>query len=109
VLKKLGIIVLLLSASVYADNFYVGGSVGLSALESDKKTAIPDERHDLGGFGFIGGGFVGYNFCLPCCFDAGLEVFINGNTTKAKLFHYEDSTKLHVSSKYNWGVRALPG
>ncbi len=117
---------LIMANLAHADSMYVGGSIGISALESKKDhqilngagVALKSEQHDLGHFGFVGGGFVGYNFDLSCYvdegYDAGVEFFANGFTTQAQAAHNISSSVtvpsvLKVSQNYNYGVRILPG
>ena len=107
---SLGFLLVGLVSSLHANHFYLGGGLGLSTVQTCESTSIPSEQHDLGGFGFTGGGFGGYLFCVPCSkLDCGLELFINGNTTRNVVKHLFNDARLHVSSRYNWGVRALPG
>jgi len=41
-LKKLYLVSLFIAGSIYADNFYLGGGVGLSSLTAKEKTTTPD-------------------------------------------------------------------
>jgi opacity protein-like surface antigen len=113
---------LVLTSFAYGNSFYVGGSVGVSALNAKKDhqilgaadVVLKSEKHDLGRFGFIGGGFIGYNFDFCQCYDLGAEFFGNGFTTHAKATHDVSSTvsipsELKISQRYNWGFRVLPG
>lgn len=124
-LKYFLILVLAATSTVQAGCFYAGGSLGVSALRAEKHHTIlnsadivlKSENHDLGVFGFVGGGFIGYNLYDDCfCqnWDCGLEVFGNGYTSEAKATHNTASTvtvasKLKVSQEYNCGARILPG
>ena len=104
-------------------HFYIGGDLGISTQRAKKThqilngagVALKREIHDLGQFGFTGGGFAGYNYCHPSCFDLGMEIFANGFTTEAKAVHQTSSsgitipTKLKVTQRYNFGGRVLPG
>ena len=72
---------LLAFAPMNADNFYVGGQGGITASKVAEKTDYPHEQHNLGGFGFVGGGFAGYNFdSYDSPLDVGVEAFVVGNT-----------------------------
>ena len=99
----------MLSTSAYASHLYVGGQLGLSFLETKHTSVANSIKHDLGGFGFVGGGFVGYDFEFCKMYDLGVEVFIAGNTAENKVDYIDTDSKVRVHSTYNYGVRVLPG
>lgn len=107
-LKRLFALLLLSTSSIFACGLYVGGDIGFAILQTRETTSVPSEQHKLGGIGFIGGGLVGYNFVFSN-YDLGIEGFINGNTTKNLVYHNATASRFAVSSRYNWGFRALPG
>jgi len=100
----------MIATSANASYFYLGGQGGITFSKTAEKTISPTEQHNLGGYGFVGGGFVGYNFDFGCeRFDFGVEGFIVGNTTKNHIFHRQNDAKVTIRSNYDWGFRALPG
>jgi hypothetical protein len=103
----------LISATATA-NFYVGGTAGLSILKTKEQTDVPPHEHNLGGYGFVGGGFVGYygelsNFLCCNCLDYEIEGFVFGNAVRDVVKHFDTDTQFNIHSRWSWGVRALPG
>ena len=107
-MKKFALVIAsLITTSSLFSNFYLGGEVGLSMLKSRERTTIPPEQHELGGFGCVGGGFLGYH--LGDKFDFGIEAFIVGGSVRNTVLHHQNNSKLSVKTRYVWGARVLPG
>ena len=105
----------MISASGFASGFYIGGELGLDAVEVKHHNSGPgfSDRHRLGAFGFMGGGFAGYNFDFGCHkFDFAVEGFITGASTETRR-DYESGTTFtdrhRVHYNYSYGARLLPG
>jgi opacity protein-like surface antigen len=100
-------------APVNYNGFYVGGTVGLGDLNvkefANANGATKPETHHLGGFGFVGGGLVGYDYSITDRIKFGVEGFFNGNTMNAKAIHNFNRSIYRVKQRYNTGVRILPG
>lgn len=106
----------MISTAGYACNgFYIGGELGLAFAEAKVHSHVHTMsdhtfRHHLGAFGFVGGGFAGYNFDF-CQWDLGIEAFITANTIDTHRRHEsEDFSHRHnVNYDFNYGIRVLPG
>lgn len=94
--------------------FYVGIDMGVSDFQDKTSHTILPETHHLGGLGVVGGGFVGYDFRLMNTLMLGLEGFANATGLNTSIQHYYQTTGVQdnsekISSRYNLGVRLLPG
>jgi opacity protein-like surface antigen len=107
-----------------ADCFYIGGDVGITDFDTVKEHRIWDGstpaimlRHELcqmAHVNFVGGGFIGYNWDFPQCFDLSVEAFGNGYTSVDELRHemsagVSSPNVLKNKQKYSFGARILPG
>ena len=91
------------------DGFYLGATVGASNLLDDASWLIQPENHDLGAIGIIGGGFFGYDYSLTERAKLGVEGFVNASGLNASIQHYYTETSYSINSRYNAGIRILPG
>lgn len=91
------------------DGLYLGANVGVANLLDDASWLINPEDHDLGTIGIIGGGFIGYDYSITDQVKIGLELFANANGLNTSIRHYITETAYTVHSRYNGGLRLLPG
>lgn len=96
------------------DNFYVGADIGLSDLQDKTNHTVSPETHYLGGIGIVGGGLIGYDISMTPRLKMGIEGFGNAAGLNTSIQHYNQTTGIQdtsekISSRYNAGVRVLPG
>lgn len=102
------------SISTSLHGVYIGGTIGASDLQNKTTHYISPEIHHLGGIGIIGGGFLGYDFSFTPKIKMGLEGFANATGLNTAIQHYDQTTRIQtnseeMNSRYNLGVRILPG
>lgn len=94
-----GAIALAASSVALADGFYAGAGLGGTGFHDQMGS-----DDDQGNLGVIGGVFGGYTWNFANQFNLGAEAFGNATSAKAEILGVAD-----VKSRYNYGVRALPG
>lgn len=100
------------STAAMADGFYAGVGFGGEGYQ-DKVTSYVGTHRTEGALGVMGGLFGGYTVNFANQFNLGGEVF--GNVNSAKITDGSITTVnssaygYTVKSRYNYGVRALPG
>ncbi len=92
------------------DGIYAGANLGLSNLVVKEQHVVNPESHQLGSLGAVGGGYVGYDYTIYDRFNIGIEGYGNANGLNVAINHdIAPNTTYSVSSRYNAGVRILPG
>lgn len=91
------------------DGLYLGANVGVSNILDNASWLINPEEHDLGSLGIVGGGFIGYDYSVTDRAKIGVEGFANAAGLNASIRHYFTGTSYSVNSRYNAGIRILPG
>ncbi len=91
------------------DGFYIGADIGVSNLLDKESTLILPAQYRLGQVGLVGGGFIGYDFSLSDRIKFGVEGFGNANNLNLSAQQYSLNSEFTVSTKYNAGIRVLPG
>lgn len=91
------------------DGLYVGANIGVSNLLDNASWLINPEDHDLGSVGIVGGGFIGYDYSVTDGIKIGIEGFGNAVGLNTSIQHYFTGTSYSVDSRYNAGIRILPG
>lgn len=91
------------------DGFYLGANLGVSNFLDNASWLINPEEHDLGSIGIVGGGFIGYDYSLTDGIKIGIEGYGNANGLNTSIQHYFTGTSYSIDSRYNAGIRILPG
>jgi opacity protein-like surface antigen len=111
IFASIAILSSVITGSIFAnEGFYIGGGGGLTFVRTEVTPSLANTRFDLGGFGFTGGGIVGYDIGIADEMDLALEFFANGTTTRNRIRNNNiGGGHLTFSERYNWGFRILPG
>jgi len=110
IFASIAILSSVITGSIFAnEGFYIGAGGGLTFLRTQVTPSIINTRFDLGGYGFTGGGIVGYDIGISDEMDFALEFFANGTTTRNRIRNRTTGDQLTFSERYNWGFRILPG
>lgn len=91
------------------DGFYLGANIGVSNLLDKLSYVNGLESAQLGSVGFVGGGFLGYDYSVSDRVKLGMEFFGQGNALNTSVQYYDPSTTYQLSSRYSLGFRVLPG
>lgn len=93
-------------ARIIQNGFYVAGEIGVANLGDKESHSLPSETHQLGAFGVIGGGYLGYEYAINDHCGLGLEFFADATGLNAAITH--DPSTYQLNQSYDIGVRFVP-
>lgn len=95
---------------LYCDRFYVGAMAGIASVYDRESTSSPTRNvHNLSAAGPIGGGIVGFDFCLYEQVRFELEGFVNATSINMSANQdFAPQSSYTVKMRYNAGLRGMP-